>query len=107
MPLDHEYAARTPWPQIVKDKQLYNCRHCQACISGISDPHYGRRPNPTDPTLCECCECRCYAAALDPVTRFGLRRGAHDPACPVYRPSLDPVDAAQDQETRDHYTKGG
>ena len=51
--------------------------------------------------------CRCYAAALDPVTRFGLHRGAHDPACPVYRPSLDPVDAAQDQETRDHYPKGG
>ena len=105
--LDPEYATRTPWPQIVKDKQLYDCRHCKACISGISDPHYGRRPNPTDPTLCECCECRCYAAALDKETQFGLHRGAHDPACPVYRPSLDPVDAAQDQETRDHYTKGG
>ena len=51
--------------------------------------------------------CRCYAAALDQLTRFGLRRGAHALDCPVYRPSLDPVDAAQDQKTRTHYTIGG
>ena len=51
--------------------------------------------------------CRCYAAALDPEDRFGLRRGAHALDCPIYRPSLDPVDAAQDQKTRTHYTIGG
>jgi hypothetical protein len=105
--LDPEYATRTPWPQVVKDKQLYECRHCTAVVSGVRDGNYGRSPNPTDPTLCECCECRCYAAALDQLTRFGLRRGAHALDCPIYRPSLDPVDAANDQETRDHYTKGG
>ena len=52
-------------------------------------------------------KCQSYAAALDYLTRFGLRRGAHALDCPVYRPSLDPVDAAQDQETRTHYTIGG
>jgi hypothetical protein len=51
--------------------------------------------------------CRCYAAALDKETQFGLHRGAHALDCPMYRPSLDPVDAAQDQEARDHYTIGG
>jgi len=51
--------------------------------------------------------CRCYVAALDYLTRFGLRRGAHAQDCPIYRPSRDPVDAAQDQKTRTHYTLGG
>ena len=50
--------------------------------------------------------CRCYVYELDKLTQFGLRRGAHALECPVYRPSLDPVDAANDQETRTHYIGG-
>ena len=52
-------------------------------------------------------KCRCYVLTLDALTRFGLRRGAHALDCPEYRESPDPVDTAQDQETRTHYTKGG
>lgn len=44
--------------------------------------------------------CDCYVRGLDDVTRLSLRRGAHDPACPVYMPSLDRADAQQDAEYR-------
>ena len=49
--------------------------------------------------------CRCYVAALDYLTRFGLRRGAHTRCCPMFRESLDPVDRRQDQETKMHHLK--
>ncbi len=40
--------------------------------------------------------CTCYIEALPPADRFTIRRGAHSLLCPVYRPSLDPVDRDAD-----------
>ena len=45
-------------------------------------------------------ECKCYVRFLDEVTRFGLHYGAHNPSCPQYRESLDPVDRANDDDYR-------
>ena len=44
--------------------------------------------------------CRCYVRFLNDETRFSLHWGAHNPTCPVYRVSLDPVDRANDEEFR-------
>ncbi len=41
-------------------------------------------------------QCTCYVAALPPVDRFAIRYGAHALLCPVFRPSLDPVDRIND-----------
>ncbi len=41
-------------------------------------------------------QCMCYVATLPARDRFAIRRGAHSALCPVYRPSLDPVDRAND-----------
>ncbi len=47
--------------------------------------------------------CKCYVAGLSPEVQFCLRWGAHSPHCPVYRPSQDPVDHANDMAfRRDH-----
>ncbi len=48
--------------------------------------------------------CTCYVCHLDDEARFTLRLGAHDPACPVYSPSLDRVDAIADAEYRQQAT---
>ena len=40
--------------------------------------------------------CHCYVRDLTDEVRFGLRYGAHNPWCPVYRPSRDPVDRVED-----------
>ena len=47
--------------------------------------------------------CDCWVASQSEQDRFCIRYGAHDPACPVYRVSLDPVDAANDQELRERH----
>ena len=45
-------------------------------------------------------DCNCYVRYLDAETRFGLHYGAHNPSCPEYRVSLDPVDRLNDEEFR-------
>lgn len=46
--------------------------------------------------------CRCYVRfILDAHILFGLRLGAHEPRCPVYRISADPLDRADDKAWRD------
>lgn len=48
--------------------------------------------------------CTCYVRHLDDETRFSLRFGTHDPACPLYMPSLDRNDAREDAEFRQAVT---
>ena len=43
-------------------------------------------------------KCQCWVAKQSEIERFGIRFGAHSTACQVYRPSLDPVDRANDEE---------
>ena len=45
-------------------------------------------------------ECNCYVKDLPAAERFGIRYGAHEPDCPVYRESLDPVDRKHDEAIR-------
>ncbi len=45
--------------------------------------------------------CNCWVAHESEEIRFGIRFGAHALDCPTYRPSLDPVDEAEDNELRD------
>lgn len=45
-------------------------------------------------------KCTCYASKLDDETRFTLRYGAHNPRCPAYRESGDPVDNMHDADFR-------
>ena len=48
-------------------------------------------------------ECKCYVRGLSPEVQFCLRWGAHSTYCPIYRPSLDPVDRIKDEAfRRDH-----
>lgn len=44
--------------------------------------------------------CNCYVRGLSPEIQFVVRYGSHDYTCPVYRPSLDPVDAVADSAFR-------
>ncbi len=44
--------------------------------------------------------CDCYVRFLNEETRFSLHLGAHNPTCPAYRVSHDPVDRAHDEEFR-------
>jgi hypothetical protein len=48
-------------------------------------------------------ECNCYVSRLSELDRFSLRRGAHEPSCPVFRESRDPVDRVRDAITRELY----
>ena len=41
-------------------------------------------------------DCTCWVRTLPPEEAFAVRYGAHSVACPVYRPSADPVDRAND-----------
>lgn len=50
--------------------------------------------------------CNCYVRYLSELDRFTLRNGAHDPLCPVYRRSGDPVDRAKDDAYRAMATIG-
>ncbi len=51
---------------------------------------------------CDCAEtgCNCWVRDRPPEERFSIRYGAHDVRCPMWAPSLDPVDAANDAELR-------
>jgi len=44
--------------------------------------------------------CTCYVQGLPSETRFALRRGAHAETCPIYRRSVDPLDAVHDAAFR-------
>ena len=51
-------------------------------------------------------DCNCYVGRLGDEALFTLHYGAHNPSCPVYRVSLDPVDIANDADTRTHFEAG-
>ena len=44
--------------------------------------------------------CDCYVADLPKQTQMELHYGAHNPDCPVYRVSQDPVDFENDEYFR-------
>lgn len=44
--------------------------------------------------------CNCYVRYLRPEIQFATRWGAHNPSCPEYRPSGDPVDRLHDEAFR-------
>ena len=48
-------------------------------------------------------ECNCYVNDLPAAERFGIRYGAHQTDCPVYRESLDPVDRKHDEGIRQNH----
>jgi hypothetical protein len=51
-------------------------------------------------------ECNCYVKDLPAAERFGIRYGAHQTDCPVYRESLDPVDRKHDEAIRQQAKDG-
>jgi hypothetical protein len=48
-------------------------------------------------------ECKCYVSRLSREAQFCLHYGAHNPACPVYRESRDPVDRKYDNLYRENH----
>ena len=48
-------------------------------------------------------DCTCYVQRLSDMQQFSLHWGAHSLTCPLYRRSLDPVDAEHDREIRQYY----
>jgi hypothetical protein len=44
--------------------------------------------------------CNCWVRDRPAEERFSIRYGAHDVRCPMWAPSQDPVDAANDAELR-------
>ena len=51
---DPKLEADKPWSQIVKEREIRECRVCTSMIA--NHRAYGRPPQPYDSTLCECCE---------------------------------------------------
>ena len=51
---DPELEKGKPWGQIVKEREIRECRVCTSMIA--NHRAYGRPPQPYDSTLCECCE---------------------------------------------------
>lgn len=51
--------------------------------------------------------CDCWVRLQSEVDRFGIRFGAHNPTCPVFKPTLDPVDNYHDAELRAQHEVGG
>ena len=49
--------------------------------------------------------CHCWVSREPAEHQFSIRYGAHDEICPVYRPSLDPVDRRHDEELRRRHTR--
>ncbi len=47
--------------------------------------------------------CDCYVVDLDAEVQFSLHYGSHSLECPVYSPSLDPVDQYLDDLFRLHH----
>ena len=73
--------AKKPWGEIVKEKELRECRECKAVICGTGDRSWGRPPNRQDASLCECCqECSWCGKAVCP-DRY-LPQGCWYPNCP-------------------------
>jgi hypothetical protein len=54
MEYDPKAEALKPWSQVIKEREIRECRRCTAVIA--NHLAYGRQPRPDDPTLCECCE---------------------------------------------------
>jgi hypothetical protein len=50
--------------------------------------------------------CDCWVASASTETRFALRYGAHSMWCPLFRPSLDPVDRRADAGIRQRGEQG-
>ena len=50
--------------------------------------------------------CNCWVSREPWEVQFAIRYGAHNPQCPRYRPSRDPVDAINDTEIRLHAETG-
>jgi hypothetical protein len=48
-------------------------------------------------------DCLCWVRHQTVEARFGIRYGAHATNCPLYRPSLDPVDRLHDSELRQRF----
>ena len=44
--------------------------------------------------------CNCWVRKLSEEKAFGVRFGAHNPICPAYQRSRDPIDDANDVELR-------
>jgi hypothetical protein len=51
---DSRLEADKPWSQIVKEREIRECRVCTSMMA--NHRAYGRPPQPYDSTLCECCE---------------------------------------------------
>jgi hypothetical protein len=51
---DPKLEADKPWSQVVKEREIRECRVCTSMIA--NHLAFGRQPNPSDSTLCECCE---------------------------------------------------
>lgn len=50
--------------------------------------------------------CRCWVLGLTLREALAVRWGAHGPACPVFAPSADPVDRANDYDLRARLDRG-
>ena len=73
--------AKKPWGEIVKEKELRECRECKAVICGTGDRSWGRPPNRQDASLCECCqECSWCGKAACPDSH--RPQGCWYPNCP-------------------------
>jgi hypothetical protein len=44
--------------------------------------------------------CSCWVSRYPVEETYSIRNGAHNPECPVFRPSVDPVDALHDAQIR-------
>lgn len=49
---------------------------------------------------CQAPPCNCWVRRMSAEDQFGIRYGAHNPECPVFKPTLDPVKAVADAELR-------
>ena len=58
--IDLQADALKPWAQVVKEREIRECKRCTSIIA--NNRSYGRPPQPSDPNLCECC----------PPIRYGL-----------------------------------
>ena len=50
--------------------------------------------------------CTCWVKDRPDEERVGIRYGAHNPDCPQFRPSRDPVDAVADAQLRMRHEVG-
>jgi ribosomal protein S27AE len=51
--MDYMIDAEKSWTQMLKEREIRECSRCTALIA--NHPSYGRKPNPADKSLCECC----------------------------------------------------